>query len=622
MGFWAFLQEFNQKPLLPYALSYYRFPLIFITFLIPILSFCSLVFKTKRREKIFFSFLALLGIFLAKGANSPFGFVFQFLYDKIPGFSIFREPFAKFTLIHVFSFSLLLGFFAQDFTEFLVSKNKELLAKLFPFLIIILVLLSSYPLLSGANIQDETWYQNSLNSLFVKVPQYWEEAGSWFDQENSSSRIMLFPKSYYGQTHNWETGISTGDPVALYFLKNPLIRTPSISVSPQNRLANITYQMLFLGKKADLFPYLDLFAVDYVLQQNSVTPNNQAGIFDPLIMQQILENQKSLKLIKSFGSLSLYSNQNSNQPSFVKDISALDVYQVIRETGSKQVYQPKILIFVDGKVESLLDLLSFSAYDPDFAYVFSQDYSKTAKEAEKVSSIFFINLKDKIQASNDQENTFVFDILKESNYQLLINEYLFENKDLGVEYYLTLNDKKLLVPQKVSSGWRSIDLGLLKPGQNILRTNLPVEKITQDYLTSPFWLVENQIQAPVLETTEQIISFEKINPSSYRVTVNKGTGPYLLVLSETFNENWQVYFNHKKIDFTHFLINGYANGWLILPEQLPLDKTGNYQLEITYSPQKITNIAARISIVAICLLIICLFYLWLNKTVKVKKEND
>jgi len=159
MGFWAFLQQFNNKTLLPFAMSYYRFPLLVITFFIPIFSFSGLLFRNKTKEKIFFSLLALLGIFLAKGTNYPFGFIFQFFYDKVPGFSMYREPFAKFTIIHLFSFSVLLGLFIEDLSDFLFRhKGKTFFQQFLPYILIFIILISSYPLLICKNIHYETFY--------------------------------------------------------------------------------------------------------------------------------------------------------------------------------------------------------------------------------------------------------------------------------------------------------------------------------------------------------------------------------------------------------------------------------------------------------------------------------
>lgn len=62
---------------------------------LPILAFASLLSKPKGNEKqhvLFFAFLGLLGAFLAKGVQPPFGDAYRWMFEHIPGFVLFRDP--------------------------------------------------------------------------------------------------------------------------------------------------------------------------------------------------------------------------------------------------------------------------------------------------------------------------------------------------------------------------------------------------------------------------------------------------------------------------------------------------------------------------------------------------
>lgn len=624
MGFWAFLQQFNGKPLLPFALSYYRFPLIFITFLIPIFAFASLFFRTKIKEKIFFVFLALLGIFLAKGTNFPFGFFYQFLYDRIPGFSVYREPFAKFTLIHVFAFSVLVSFFAQDSYNFLADKEKwRFFRRLLPFGIILTILIAFFPLLTGKHIQNKDWYKDTRYSLYVKIPDYWFKLGDWFKKNNSKVKIMLFPKTYYGQRYNWELGISSGDPVALHFLPNPLIRNPDFAVSGENRLAQLVYRVLYLGERANLFPYFDLFAVDFVLQQNDISPNFEAGTFDPSVMSQILDNQKSLKPEITFGWFNDKLAFSEKMEKTTGNIEALKVYSVSRNFPSKQIYLPKEVVYVFGKLESFPDIFSFFQYEGCESYYFSEDQDVVGDQLSRIASKILIDLKNKRETGKTNEDfLYKFTVPRNANYKLLINEYLFESisKNGGKkEYYLKLNNKSF-TPSATVGGWRLVDLGSLNEGVQTMQTNLPVNEIKDDFLTSPFWLVEDEVigKSPPSFLKEKILSFDKINPSKYRVKVKGGNDPFILVLSETYNQEWKIYFNNKIVNAEHFLINGYANGWYLQPSLFGAEK--DYVLELRYRPQKFTDIGTVISIVTISLLLSYTMFIVLKEATGKRKN--
>ncbi len=94
---------------------------------LPILAFGSLLFiKKEAKEKkyiLFFAILGLLGAFLAKGANEPFGGIYLWLFQNIPGFVMFRDPTKWYTLVAI-SYSILIPFSIWNIYGILGSKFK------------------------------------------------------------------------------------------------------------------------------------------------------------------------------------------------------------------------------------------------------------------------------------------------------------------------------------------------------------------------------------------------------------------------------------------------------------------------------------------------------------------
>lgn len=91
--------------------------------LLPIVAFCAL-FSVKRLLQtkntylenkqrvmniIFFSVLGLMGSFLAKGVNPPFGGIYEWMFIHIPMFNGFRDP-TKFYVLTVLSYMVLIPF--------------------------------------------------------------------------------------------------------------------------------------------------------------------------------------------------------------------------------------------------------------------------------------------------------------------------------------------------------------------------------------------------------------------------------------------------------------------------------------------------------------------------------
>lgn len=113
----------------------------------------------------------------------------------------------------------------------------------------------------------------------------------------------------------------------------------------------------------------------------------------------------------------------------------------------------------------------------------------------------------------------------------------------------------------------------------VQRVNIPDVSITQKLS------VPNMV-APV-------VSFEKTNPTNYNVRISNATKKFILVLNEGFDNGWRAKINNDDVsNSNHFLVNGFANGWII-------DKKGNFDVSIEYWPQDLVNPSIAISILSI-----------------------
>ncbi len=74
---------------------------------LPILAFSSLLFGRKDKNILLFSLLGLIGVFLAKGAGEPFGWIYVWFFEHFPGFVMFRDP-TKFYVLTAISYSMLI----------------------------------------------------------------------------------------------------------------------------------------------------------------------------------------------------------------------------------------------------------------------------------------------------------------------------------------------------------------------------------------------------------------------------------------------------------------------------------------------------------------------------------
>ena len=156
---------------------------------------------------------------------------------------------------------------------------------------------------------------------------------------------------------------------------------------------------------------------------------------------------------------------------------------------------------------------------------------------------------------------------------------------------------------------------------------------------------------PVVSREEAVIQFEKINPTRYLVDV-KAKDSFWLVFSESFHEGWRAYIRQKakekepwsallsawrdrgeRVEIKdHFMVNGYANGWMVtIPPYPPFNKGGKeefsyekaereFQIVLEYKPQRLFEIGVIISLIT---LIGCIVYLGYDlRRRKVKGEKS
>lgn len=110
---------------------------------------------------------------------------------------------------------------------------------------------------------------------------------------------------------------------------------------------------------------------------------------------------------------------------------------------------------------------------------------------------------------------------------------------------------------------------------------------------------ENKLAMP------EAVTFDKVNPTRYLVSVNGANEPFLLAFSELYDSGWKAYLREEipvgrrdKIwetwgqsyisDQDHFLVNGYANSWWI-------DKTGDFEIVLDFFPQRLLYIGYLVS---------------------------
>jgi hypothetical protein len=106
--------------------------------------------------------------------------------------------------------------------------------------------------------------------------------------------------------------------------------------------------------------------------------------------------------------------------------------------------------------------------------------------------------------------------------------------------------------------------------------------------------------SPVSGATPQLV-VEKKNDTSYTVTVPANSGDTIVSLNQSINAGWEATSSDSGAYGPSFIVNGYANGWLIP------DSPTETVLSINWTPQSRVNRALLISLAAFVLMFFLAF---------------
>lgn len=163
--------------------------------IIPILAFVSLLFVNRLRSSqikkniLFFAFLALIGAFLAKGSNPPFGEAYLWLFNNFPGMNLFRDS-TKFYVLIALSYSILIPFSVAEIYKRLktmrnMRRATHYLSSLFVLLVVCYLLLLIKPAILG-----------QLGGTFKakEIPRDYIQLKNFIENQDEFSRTLWVPK--------------------------------------------------------------------------------------------------------------------------------------------------------------------------------------------------------------------------------------------------------------------------------------------------------------------------------------------------------------------------------------------------------------------------------------------
>lgn len=264
----------------------------FFYWLLPILAFSPLLFEKKKKQlTLIFSVIALVGIFLTKGINAPFGIIYEFLFYFFPGFSAFRVS-DKFYFLILFSYSILIILFINA-----IKKIK--LLKYILFLFIFLLFLPNFYFL----------YSGNIDSLYVErnIPEDYLLFKNLIISEDEYFRTLWVPvKSRWGYYSDNNPIVSLGE---VYNYDWGEFRNSNSIYSP------INHQIVELFHHSYSNKLLDISSIKYIVVPIEDEKNNDNFFIyygnNRSFYINYLNNLSYLKPVDiGFNNLKLYENRN------------------------------------------------------------------------------------------------------------------------------------------------------------------------------------------------------------------------------------------------------------------------------------------------------------------------
>lgn len=637
--------------------------------IIPILAFMAPILKRKNKEVWFWTIVAVVSVFLTKGANPPLPSVYPWLFTHVPGFSLFRDS-TKFFFLVALSYSVLIAFTTEE-----IIRRFPKFRVIFPVLIGVYLLFLVRPVYLGqmTGTFSEPRYKTEYFSLADKL-----------ENDKNFGRILWIPSKA-------PLGFSSPDHPSVEANRLESLRPFAVGTVGSFETQNFIREANYMGELFDIagvkyvaYPYFDpkrddmsKEKVDYYntfLRQIGSLPWISQKISDVPI--PVFETKKNEN--KFFLSGNTYFVVGSDR-----------IYQEIKNLGAK--FSDNALIFAEespGRIDAInmiggakiilydknIEDLAMSFIDKD-KFIFPSAYLSFSPSTGSGSSgwwkretVDLVWLRDFLQQKYGIDNL-DFDYgggysIAEGNQKLPITNYklqagkillarvLMSSKGGKIGFYqgdqkidevntkiedspkitikLTGNKDvpdKFLEYDKADFVW--FNLGkLVTDGPVVIKAEGDINIVNTLVVVSDsefndiivrandfaqkdkvvFWDKLSTVQKESSLTSESAgqVSYQSIFPTHYRATIAGLKKPSTLAFSETFDSMWTA--NGVGSYPLYSLINGFS-----------VDKDGVY--DIYFTPQKYVLPGLVVSAVTLTSCIIILLWRRKNPASPSKKSS-
>lgn len=250
----------------------------------------------KLKNWSFIFLLAILGWFVSKGSNVPFGLsTFDFLFKNFTFTQSLRNSYEKFGVVWALPYSI---FFALGL-NFVYQKTRNRMSGLLAgviFLSACVVLV--WPM----------WTGELYKTMRVKIPDYYEEANAYLNERKDDGRILQLPM-IEGDAVGYAWGYRGVEPSEFLFDRS------SVSKILRAKYFDDKYLNLyreFVNKK-DYNKQLEEMNIKYLVLHNDLVPE-ASGASSSAEVVKTLQKNNDIRFLKTFGELKVYEYTGNKTP--------------------------------------------------------------------------------------------------------------------------------------------------------------------------------------------------------------------------------------------------------------------------------------------------------------------
>ncbi len=526
-----------------------------ISWLIPIFVLVTAIKYRRNHLVVIFVGLAVVGLFIAKGSSPPAGEVMVWLLKYIRPLQLLRNPFEKMGLMVVIAYSGLLAIGIDHVITWTKKKHQLYLGIAVTSLLLFLVSgVYLWPVWIGQLFGSRT------EKIDINVPSYYLSARVWLAKNLGNYRILSLPAAFgdggvYKFGPNFYHGL---DPL------NQIFGVPVVSQTLAVEPSDAMYRnYLKWWPTLPLWKSAGLFSAKLIMTNPDIAWK-KLGLLSPDKISQSLKfyNAPGLNLSKInpcienslFPRCTLVSSQQNWQNiNFLKIIAQgkksqkLEV-NVVDDQGHILRFDGQSdpdYIFSEPTTEFILPLYQPTEGNPDFSFTKVSRVNFYSRPEVKITSL-------ELDPGTLQAQPFLLSPISfgplsfyEVSSQVRVDRIFVANQMVWIENSTSIF--RLLGQSDILPG-KAVFVSPYQAGTDILRNILREGPLPQ-------------------------IKFVQVSSSHYRIEIIGASTPFLLGFHETYDPHWQIYLSGKT--FPHFMIDGYANGYLI-------NQTGNFYLDLIY----------------------------------------